>query len=247
MQKFKKEFLLAKKIVIDCNKELKKKLIKKNKIIEIKKDIKSELDKFSHNYITTKLKKSNICILSEEQKNKKINYNELMWIIDPIDGTFNLTRGFNIACISISLWKNFKPIFGIVKNIYNNDIYFSYNNISYKNDKKINVSKELKISQSCLATGFPVGMNYSEINLKKFLYKVQKFKKIRMIGSAAMSLCHVATGSFDAYYENDIFLWDIAAGLSLVKAAGGEYMVEKGSNNLKFNVRASNKKIINKF
>ena len=88
------------------------------------------------------------------------------------------------------------------------------------------------LEESCLLTGFPVGRKYSKISLNKFIDKFRLFKKIRMIGSAAMSLCFVASGIFDIYYEEDIYLWDVAAGLSLVKESGGKYIIKKGSSNL---------------
>ena len=94
--------------------------------------------------------------------------------------------------------------------------------------KKIFVSTVATTQQSVLATGFPVKREYDSGSLNKFINQVQQFKKIRMIGSAALSLAYVASGVYDAYYEEDIMMWDVAAGVALVKAAGGDYFLKPG-------------------
>ena len=75
-------------------------------------------------------------------------------------------------------------------------------------------------------TGFPSATDYSDENLKHFVTAVQKFKKVRMCGSAALAMAWVAAGRADAYKENGLYLWDVAAGLSLMESAGGAYEFE---------------------
>ena len=75
-------------------------------------------------------------------------------------------------------------------------------------------------------TGFPNATDYSDKNLKHFVMSVQKFKKVRMCGSAALAIAWVAAGRADAYKESRLYLWDIAAGLSLIESAGGTYELE---------------------
>lgn len=77
------------------------------------------------------------------------------------------------------------------------------------------------IGSAILAKGFPVNRDFKSASLQNFLNSVQEFKKIRLLGSAALSLAYVACGRVDAYTEEDIMLWDVAAGIALVMAAGG--------------------------
>lgn len=86
------------------------------------------------------------------------------------------------------------------------------------NDKKIVLPDKIKNKrQAVLATGFSSYMNYNKEGLKKFILHIQEFKKVRLFGSAALSLAYVACGRVDAYYEKDIAFWDIAAGVILAK------------------------------
>ena len=135
------------------------------------------------------------------------------------------------------------PKLGFVKNIFDGSLYKSYlNKKTKKNSHFINVSIVSKISNAVLATGFPSGSSYEFQNLFSFIENVQKFKKIRAIGSASLMLAYVAEGVFDVYYEKDIYIWDVASGLSLVKEAGGMIFLKK-TNEFKYEVLASNKLI----
>ena len=77
------------------------------------------------------------------------------------------------------------------------------------------------IEQAALVTGFPSGMDRSREGVEAFVSRIAPFKKVRMVGSAALALAYVAGGIYDVYYEEAIRLWDVAAGLALVNAAGG--------------------------
>jgi len=91
----------------------------------------------------------------------------------------------------------------------------------------------------CCARAFPPAWIAAARAVRGFVEQVQRFKKIRMLGSAALALAYVASGRADAYYEESIKLWDIAAGLALVEAAGGHVRVEPGTGSpLAFNVWA---------
>ena len=246
MLNFDKELNLAKKVAHNTAK-----LISENKkdnlknFVSFDKDIKSKIDIIAHNYIIKELTSTGIPIVSEESHNFSFDINKFQWIIDPIDGTFNLIKGFEMSCISIALWDQGRPILGVIQNIFSNKIYFSLlNKGSWENDRKINVSNQNKKNEAVLATGFPSNRNYQKSSLDRFYKKIQKYKKIRMIGSAALMLCYVACGFFDKYYEEDIFIWDVAAGLSIVTEAGGHYIIEKGSTSSQFNVKAANKYLI---
>ena len=196
------------------------------------KDFKSSADEIVEKIIIPKLfNNSPYTILTEETgQHGKIKNDEPYWIVDPLDGTMNYTRNFPMACISIALWRNDEPILGVVYDFNREELYSAAVGEDAKlNDKNIAVSSTDTIGQAILATGFPVKRNYDSGSLKKFLGNIQKFKKIRMIGAAALSLAYIASGVFDAYYEEDIMIWDVAAGLALVKASGGEIFIKPGS------------------
>lgn len=218
----------------------------KSMISDYGKDIKLEADKISEEKILGHLSKSKYNILSEETPDKIIKNkdSDLCWIIDPLDGSFNLYKGIPHTAVSISLWKGMQPLLGVIYDIYHKDLYSGIVGQGIKlNNQKISVNDIEEKNKAVLMTGFPTKLDYSEENLKGFIRKIQDFKKIRHIGSAALSLAYIASGKAEAYYEKDIMLWDIAAGLALVKAAGGTVDL-KQTKGYQFEVFASNKKLI---
>lgn len=210
------------------------------------KDIKLSADLNSEKIILTELKKTaSYPILAEESgQDGKIHDNNPYWIVDPLDGTMNYTRNFPMACISIALWQNNEPVLGVVYDFNRKEMYSAVAREDAKlNDEIISVSETDSVEHGILATGFPSLRSYKTEPLNNFIKKVQVFKKIRMIGSAAMSLAYVASGRFDAYFEEDIMIWDVAAGLALVKAAGGEIYIKPGSRKHSVICAATNGKI----
>lgn len=212
------------------------------------KDIKTEADKYAQKVIVEELRSTGIPILAEESGGSKDKLlletpqlNGKMWVVDPLDGTVNFWRGFPMAAVSIALWDSGEPLVGVVSEVYH-DIVFTakVGEGAWCNDNPIQVSTTGSIKNAVIATGFPSGRSYDTESLTKFLSTVQSYKKVRMLGTAALSLAHVATGHFDVYSEEDIYIWDVAAGLALVRAAGGRFLMEKGSDDLKFHVVASN-------
>lgn len=192
-------------------------------------DLKIDIDVAMEEKIISVLKDNyEYPIVSEELNNDVLTEeNKPYWIVDPLDGTFNFSRNFPISCISVALYQNWEPMIGVVYDIYMNKLYYSLPHIAKCDQEIVSVSTTPDIDQSVLATGFPINRSYSESSLNLFIRHVQSFKKIRMIGSAAMALTYVAKGTFDAYFEEDIMLWDVAAGLALVKAAGGEIFLHQ--------------------
>ncbi len=208
------------------------------------KDIKTELDCKLNEFIIDNLSKYGIKIISEEINNDPHIFENNVWIIDPLDGTLNLSIKYPCSSISIALFKDMQPIIGVVQDLFYNTIYTSsLNGGSKKNNIQIQVSNTENIKDAVLATGFPSGGNYDTNYLTKFVQSVQNFKKVRAIGSASLMLSYVAEGVFDVYYEKDIYLWDVAAGIALVKEAGGEYYLNMSNDGFKCEVLASNKKI----
>lgn len=206
------------------------------------KDIKLKADKESEKIILKYLFKSDYPIISEETRSETPNTG-LRWIVDPLDGSLNFSRRIPNCVVSIALWKGLEPILGVIYDFNRNDLYYGIvGEGASLNDKRISVSDVLDKENAIICTGFPSKADYSTENLLGIVKKIQDFKKIRLLGSAALSLAYVSSGKADAYHEKGIMLWDVAAGLALVKAAGGEYEVNTVNEN-QYNVFANNGKI----
>ncbi|MFP6900645.1 MAG: inositol monophosphatase family protein [Opitutales bacterium] len=166
------------------------------------------------------------------------------WIVDPLDGTMNFARGFPVSCVSIALWVDAVPAVGVILDLNGDRLYRGAVGQGAEVDgEPLQVSEVAEEGQAVLATGFPTGRSYVSEDLSLFISNIQKFKKIRMIGSAAMSLVYVASGVWEIYHEENVFLWDVAAGLALVKAAGGKVFRSELSSNGTFTVTATNGKV----
>lgn len=191
------------------------------------KDIKLSADRKSEEIIIDILQKTEIPILSEEIGFIG-NEREKFWIIDPLDGSANYIRGlYNLTCVSIALWDNNKPMLGVIYRWYTDDIYFGIKGISSKkNGKTLQPSNIISVNNAYLATGFPVRRDYSTESLSKFICLVQKFKKIRMFGTAALSGVMVSEGLVDTYIEDEIMIWDVAAACAIVEASGGCFILK---------------------
>ena len=222
------------------------------------KDLKTNADLAAQALVLSHLAATKIPVLAEEQATSvrhqppmpgvqmaafatDVDLNGPLWLVDPLDGTLNFTRGFAMAAVSIALWDKGKPVLGVVHDIHHG---LSYSGLSgegaWCDDRPIQVSAVDTPAKAILATGFPSGRSYDTESLLGFVRSVQSYKKVRMLGSAALMLAHVAAGHFDVYEEEDIYLWDVAAGLALVHAAGGRFTIEPGSGPYKLRVLASN-------
>ncbi len=209
------------------------------------KDLKTKADMAAQDALLSILEPTKISIISEEAStgwtDGVLDRDHLLWIVDPLDGTVNFARGFPMAAVSVALWKRGRPLLGVIHEIYQGDVYCGViPDGAWLNDQSIQVSPEMSVKNAILATGFPSGRSYTTDSLFQFVRQVQRYKKVRMLGSAALMIAHVACGHFDAYEEEDIYLWDVAAGLALVAAAGGRFDIEPGSDTMKYKVRAWN-------
>ena len=172
--------------------------------------------------------------ISEEKgiKNNKDNNNT--WIIDPIDGTVNFLHGVPHFAISIALKSNNEIISGLIFDPIKNEIFFAEkNNGAFFNNQRIRVSNKNNIQDCLFAVGGKLEKELGFLN--------------RKTGCAALDLAYVASGRYDGYFQKNLNLWDIAAGIVLIKEAGG-IINDINLNNLeKINVIASNPNINTKF
>lgn len=223
----------------------------------IGKDIKTEADKAAEAVVLDALRSTGLAILSEESGMEQETANSgkavgaspsaildspsPLWIIDPLDGTFNFTRGFPACCVAIGLWAENQPLMGVIYDFVSDKMYSGIvGEGALCNGEPIAVSQTASYASASLATGFPSARDYSDASLAVSIRKVQQFKKIRMIGAAALSIAHVANGALDAYFEEDIWIWDVAAGLALVKAAGGNFSISEIKETWQLDVFAFN-------
>ena len=181
-------------------------------------DIKLKIDQETEKIIRSLLEKTDIAIIGEEYGGNTSE--KKYWVIDPIDGTANYFRGLDNCCISIALVDGDDCVLGVIYNFNNGQMYSAMKGKgAFLNDKKIKVSKIDEKSKASITTGFPASESIeSSMN---FLNGLVGWKKVRMFGSAALSCAYVASGKCDYYSEKGVYLWDFAAGICLVKEAGG--------------------------
>lgn len=157
------------------------------------------------------------------------NYN---WIIDPLDGTTNFIHSVPSFCISIALQYKNDLVLGVVYEINRGECFSAWKNGgAYLNGKRISVSNAPAVENTLLATGFPFNeFSKMEKYLNVLRKLMQKCHGLRRIGSAALDLAYVACGRFDGYFEYNLNSYDMAAGMVLVREAGGQTFDFKGGN-----------------
>ena len=206
--------------------------------VEIKglNDLVSYVDKTAEEKIVEKLKplvNQAGFIVEENTISEKKEYN---WIVDPLDGTTNFVHGIPSYAISIALEYKGEIISGVVYEVSRDECFWAYTNGgSFLNGIPISVSKQKKLSESLIATGFPI---YNFEKIKPFLicleYLMRNTHGVRRIGAAAVDLCYVACGRVDAFFEYNLNPWDVAAGALIVREAGGTVCDFKLKNNWLF-------------
>ena len=206
------------------------------------KDIKLKADIEAENIIKEVLKNdSDIAILAEETGVSVECLPEVFWVVDPLDGTANYSRDIPICCVSIALVSKMEPLLGVIYD-FNNDALFqgSVNTKAVCNEKPIEVSNITHPAEGILLTGLPNDTDYSDQALKKMIMEFQNWRKVRMIGSAAMASAYIASGKADAYSETKTYLWDVAAGAALVNAAGGKAVIKNQNDKFQVDVLFTN-------
>ena len=153
---------------------------------------------------------------------KGLKYN---WIIDPLDGTTNFLHGVHPFAVSIGLMENNEVIAGVVHEVGGDETFTAWKNGgAWLNGKRIHVSQTPGLSGSLAATGFPYNLfDRLDPYMNLLTYLVKNTHGIRRLGSAAIDLAYVACGRFDLFFEYDLKPWDIAAGMLIVREAGGRF------------------------
>lgn len=145
------------------------------------------------------------------------------WIVDPIDGTTNLMHSIPHFAISIALEREGRLVAGVVYNPVTDDMYMAETGRgAFRNDSRLRIATRKDLGDCVLATGIPFQGKPGHTQFFKDAHQfTQRVAGIRRFGSAALDLCWVAAGRFDGFWERDLSLWDIAAGVVIVREAGG--------------------------
>ena len=198
-------------------------------------DFVSNADLKAEKIIIEELKKARpyYSIISEEDGSENNKDKEHTWIIDPIDGTTNFLHGVPHFAISIALKYGNEIISGLIYDPIKDEMFYAEKDSgAFFNNQRIRVSKKKELNSCLFATG---GVAKNEVDLP-----------LRRSGSAALDIAYVAAGRYDGYFQNDLNLWDIAAGIILVKEAGGMINEIDLSQNKNIQIRASSMAINDK-
>ena len=195
-------------------------------------DYASEVDGLAEAEIVKELRRAmpECAILGEETGVS--GKGRLTFVIDPLDGTSNYLRGIPHFCVSIALVENGEPIHGVVFDPLRNELFTaSKGSGAVLNDKKIRVADRKDLAGAMLITGFPPRERArAGAQLECIRELLRDAEDIRRTGSAALDLAYVACGRSDGYFEAGVQPWDIAAGILLVREAGGRVCDFRGAN-----------------
>lgn len=190
-------------------------------------DYVTEIDQAAERAIVEVLQKAypTHAVLAEES-GASLNHNdesEYVWIIDPLDGTTNFIHGFPQYCVSIALQQRGVTTQAVIFDPTRNDLFVATKGDgAFMNDKRLRVSKCVKLADSLIGTGFPArDMSKLDEYMKMFKLVTENCQGLRRPGSAALDLAYVAAGRLDGFFEKGLSSWDMAAGALLITEAGG--------------------------
>jgi len=217
-------------------------------------DIKLELDVRCQWLIEKALRQSypHVALFGEEGVTGKADA-EYRWVVDPIDGTVNFAYGIPHACVSIALQRRaeasgkaefddgYQSLVGVVYDPFCNEMWTGIRgNTARLNGRVIRVSKRRRLAEAVVSIGFAKTRENLDATLPSFIELAHQVRKLRIMGSAALDLAYVATGRFDAYLEQGLRLWDVAAGGLIVECAGGKFRHEAMPGSNGYRIAASN-------
>jgi len=175
----------------------------------------------------------NIQIIDEEDDTlSSFNDIEVAFVVDPLDGTLNFVHGLTEFCVSIGLICKGKPLAGVVYHPIHNILFVGIDGVgSWKNGKEIRIGKERELRECLLGTGVPYDSNLRVKGfIKPFEHLMDQVREIRLLGSAALALCYVASGQLSGFYEYGLSPWDVAGGAAIIMGAGGVVLPIKSNS-----------------
>ncbi len=186
----------------------------------------TEIDKKSEEMIVGIIRKHfpNHDILAEESGSEHGKKSDFRWIIDPLDGTTNFTHGLPIFCVSIGLEHKGEIVAGVIYDPNLNELFSAEKGRgAFLNGKRLRVSQTPFLKNSLMVTGFPYDVTENPDNcIQHFVNFLMTAQAVRRMGSAAIDLAYVAAGRYDGFWEVNLNAWDMAAGVLLIREAGGK-------------------------
>jgi myo-inositol-1(or 4)-monophosphatase len=198
-------------------------------------DLITEADRASEKLITNRLHAlwPNHGILGEEGT-RRDSGGEYQWYVDPLDGTTNFAHGFPVFCVSMGLEHKGELVAGVLYDPTRDELFAAEQGSgAFLNHQRIHVSRTKKLMESLLATGFPSHKRHKNPNIHFYHQITLRSHGVRRAGSAALDLASVACGRVDGFWEFNLNSWDTAAGVVLVREAGGIVTRSDGS---RFNI-----------
>ncbi|HOS96736.1 MAG TPA: inositol monophosphatase family protein [Deltaproteobacteria bacterium] len=194
-------------------------------------DLVTNMDRLSQERIVSEIERAypDHGILAEEGFSKK-GTSAFTWVIDPIDGTNNFIHRIPFFCVAVAVLKDGEPLVGVCRNPVSDETFWAQaGRGAFKNGAPIRVSQTRRMIDSLIATGFPYDHDDMASLLGRFERVLRKARGIRRMGSAALDLCMVASGSLDGFWEQGLKPWDMAAGVVILREAGGAVTCLDGS------------------
>jgi myo-inositol-1(or 4)-monophosphatase len=194
-------------------------------------DLVTEADKRSEAAIVSRLQRHfpQHAIVAEEGSGASAAASRYVWYVDPLDGTTNFAHGFPMFAVSIGLLEDGEPLVGVVLHPTSGELFAAMRGEgAYLGQKRIHVSAVERLSVALLATGFPTHKRTENPNIQYYWQFTLRSHGVRRAGAAALDLCAVACGRFDGFWEFGLKSWDTAAGMLLVREAGGMVTDFKG-------------------
>lgn len=200
-------------------------------------DIVTEFDKKVEDFIVSKLKENfpgetilgeeGAYLIKEKPSDSTFKNDQLLWVLDPIDGTANYSRSYPYFCTTLALLQQingrFEVVMGATLDPVRNEFFCAGKNMgAFLNGKKISVSAVAEFEKSIFVTGFAAErVTQKDVIFSRFVELTRKTLGVRRTGAAALDLAYIACGRLDAYWECGLSAWDVAAGSLLVREAGG--------------------------
>ncbi len=194
-------------------------------------DLVTETDRASEKLIVERLRKHfpTHSIVAEEGGGRE-EASEYRWYVDPLDGTTNFAHGFPVFNTTLALERAGEMICGVIIDPTRGEVFRAEAGAgAYLNDRRIRVSSAARIEDALTATGFPSRKRHQDVNIHFYYQLAMLSHGVRRAGAAAIDLAYVACGRLDLFWEFSLNPWDMAAGVLLVREAGGTVTDMHGS------------------
>jgi myo-inositol-1(or 4)-monophosphatase len=194
------------------------------------KDVKVAADRLAESLILDVLTRESALPVYSEERGWVGTEGDTAWVVDPLDGSANYAKGLPISAVSVAVVGGGVPLAGIVYDFMREELFSGMaSGGAWLNGKPLEISQAIRPAEAILMTGLPARRDFDEKALAALARDLAQWRKVRMIGSAALALAYVAAGRGDCYHEDNVMFWDVAAGLALVEGAGGRISVSPGA------------------